>query len=294
MTIFDVAEPLLIDGGLSTQLESMGHDLHDPLWTARTLIERPDDITAAHRAFIAAGAGIVISASYQVSRRGFLAAGLTEADADRALWASVDAARAAGDALVAASVGPFGAIAHDGGEYRGNYGLSREELGAFHVERLRVLEAARPDLLAIETIPDADEAQAIVDVLGEDLPAWFSFTTADGVHVRAGQRLEDAVGIVAGHPAVQAVGINCSEPTVVGDAIARIRAVTDLPIVVYPNAGGTWDPATGTWHGPTTPVDEAVRSWVAAGAGIVGGCCGTSAVDIAAMAAALTGPSPAG
>lgn len=290
MTIFESTEPVLIDGGLSTQLESMGYDLNDPLWTARTLVERPMDITAAHSAFIDAGARVVISASYQVSRLGFIANGLSAHAADVALRASVAAARAAvgnSDVLVAASVGPFGAITHDGSEYRGNYPVTVDQLASFHDERLRVLASAEPDLLAIETIPDAREAEALMAVLGSDIPAWVSFTTADGRTMRAGQPLADAVAIVAGHPAVRAVGINCSEPTVVADAIAAIRSVTALPIVVYPNAGGSWDSGTGRWHGPRQSVQESVLAWVDAGALLVGGCCGTSAADIASMAQAL-------
>lgn len=281
---------IVIDGGLSTQLEAMGQSLTDSLWTARTLLADPDAVTAAHRAFVQAGAQVVISASYQVSRLGFGQAGLSPSAADQALVASVQAAlraTAGSDALVAASIGPYGAISHDGSEYRGDYGLDRAALARFHAERIEVLVQARPDLLAVETIPDADEARALAEVLPTDLPSWVCFTARDGATLRTGQPIEEAVAALAGHPGVMAVGINCTEPAHVPGLLHRIASVTDLPLVAYPNAGGSWDPATGSWVGPRQPIAEAVGAWVRAGARIVGGCCGTDARDIAVLAHAI-------
>ena len=281
--------PVLIDGGLSTQLEAMGHDVQDPLWTARVLVDHPEVVTAAHRAFHAAGAQVAITASYQVSRAGFRAVGLSDADADAALRASVSAARQAGCEIVAASIGPYGAITHDGAEYRGRYGRSIDELASFHAERIAVLVDAGPDLLAVETIPDADEMTAIVQVLQAhpDVPAWCSFTAADGAHLWAGQPIEDAVRIAASCPSVVAVGINCTAPEHGPELIVRVAATTTLPVIAYPNAGGAWDAATGTWAEPSTETAE-VSTWLDAGARIVGGCCGTDAVAIATFAQGLS------
>lgn len=169
----------IVDGGLSTQLEVMGYDISGPLWTGRALLEQPGAIEGAHRAFVEAGADVLITASYQVSRAGFIAAGLTADDADRCLLRSVEVARAAGapSTIVAASVGPYGAIGHDGAEYRGNYGLSARQLRDFHRPRIEILAGGSPDLLAIETIPDVREVEAIADILADFplLPAWLAF-----------------------------------------------------------------------------------------------------------------------
>lgn len=287
---------LVIDGGLSTQLESMGHELHDPLWTARALLDDPQAVARAHRAFVDAGARIVISASYQVSRLGFDAVGRDAAAADQALRASVEVARhatAGTEVLVAASVGPYGAIWHDGGEYRGNYGLDEGWLADFHAERIAILVDAGPDLLAVETIPDAVEARALARVLPMDLPAWVCFTAGDETALRAGQPIEEAIAAVADHPGVVAVGINCTEPMHVPGLLRRMRSVTDLPLMAYPNAGGSWDPVSGTWMGPRQPITEAALEWVQAGAKIVGGCCGTAADEIAVLARAFD-PRPSG
>ena len=281
---------IIIDGGMSTQLESMGHDISGTLWTARALLESPDAIVEAHRAFADAGADVLITASYQVSRQGFAEAGLTAQQADEALVRSVELARqASSTAQVAASVGPYGAILHDGSEYRGNYGLTREQLAEFHRERIGILAAAGPDFLAIETIPDVLEVQALADALeGNGIPAWITFSAKDAAHTCAGQPIEEAVSAAEAIPGITRVGINCTDPVFVPELIDRIRATTRLPVIVYPNAGGTWDSATGLWNGVT--VDDIARNaieWVEHGATWVGGCCGTDAKAIAAIRSAV-------
>lgn len=291
---------VVLDGGLSTQLEARGHVLDDPLWTGRVLVRDPAAVELAHRDFIGAGARVIVTASYQVSRSGFTAAGLGPQAADEALLASVGAARRATRAaapgttcLVAASIGPYGAILHDGSEYRGRYGVPRQALVEFHAERLAVLAQGRPDLLAVETIPDADEADALVEVLGQHpgLPAWMTFSAGDDATTCAGQPIEDAVHVASTAPSVVAVGINCTDPRHVSGLIRRMRVVTSLPIVVYPNAGGVWNPAESAWDvRPGVPFPSGlVDEWRGAGATAIGGCCGTDAGVIAALARQLSG-----
>lgn len=288
--------PIVLDGGLSTQLTAQGADISGSLWTGRALLEQPGAVRAAHAAFVRAGADVVITASYQLSRSGFEAAGLTGDDADRALTASTRVAREAvasvpgSRTLVAASVGPYGATLHDGSEYRGRYGLSRAALADFHRERLDVLVASAPDLLAVETIPDVDEAAALAVVLAEhpDLPAWVSFSATDGARTCAGQPIEEAAAAVADVGSVVAVGVNCTDPRYVEELVGRLRSASGLSVVAYPNAGGTWDAVTERWAGETAEPEGAlasavVQSWRAAGASAVGGCCGTDARTVAAL-----------
>ncbi|GAB3998451.1 hypothetical protein GCM10029992_24270 [Glycomyces albus] len=113
---------------------------------------------------------------------------------------------------MAASVGPYGATLADGSEYRGRYGLSSVELAAWHRPRLEALAEAGPDVLALETIPDVDEAEALVGLVAElGLPAWLTYTVAGG-RTRAGQRLETAFALAAGVEPIVAVGVNCCSP----------------------------------------------------------------------------------
>ena len=288
-----VRVPLAIDGGMSTELEQQGCRLEGSLWTAQALLDDPGLIEAAHKAYVDAGAGVVITASYQISRTGFVEAGLTAEDADRALRASIEVARKAVEGtqtLVAASVGPYGAILHDGSEYKGNYGKTVEELRAFHVERLGVLLSANPDLLAIETIPDALEAEALVAALAEfpSAIAWMSFTIGPDGKLWAGQSLAEAARFAASSPAIAAIGVNCVDPALVSAAIAEIRSVTSLPVVIYANGGGIWNSETGIWENAAADALVAYSAeWVKQGASLIGGCCGTHAGDIRQLAAAL-------
>ena len=171
----DMDRVTVLDGGLSTALEARGADLGGALWTARLLADEPERIAEAHREFYLAGAQVATTASYQVSVEGLVAAGHDEAGARALVTRSVTLAREVRDELaddrpgllVAASVGPYGAFLADGSEYRGRYGVPAARLRDFHAPRLELLAAAGPDLLAVETIPDSDEAEVLVPLLDD-------------------------------------------------------------------------------------------------------------------------------
>lgn len=289
-----LTRPLVLDGGLSTALEQQGADLSGALWTARLLGEEPERIAAAHRAFFLAGAQVATTASYQGSLDGLRAAGYDDATARRLVALSVRIARdvrdeLGSDLLVAASVGPYGAFLADGSEYRGRYGVPATRLRDFHAPRLELLAAAGPDLLAVETIPDTDEAEVLVALLDEiGVPAWFSYSVR-GTTTCAGQPLADAYAVLAGCRAVVAAGVNCSEQGDVLGAVTAAVAATGRPAVAYPNLGGSWDAEAKQWaYGD--PIDlDLLDGWVEAGAALVGGCCGTGPADVSALAARVSG-----
>ncbi|MEW2060331.1 homocysteine S-methyltransferase [Streptomyces sp. NPDC007002] len=277
------AGPVLLDGGLSNQLEAQGCDLSDALWSARLLADAPEQVEAAHLAYLRAGARVLITASYQATFEGFGRYGLDRAGTEGLLARSVKLARSAADAArragpgretwVAASVGPYGAMLADGSEYRGRYGLSVRELERFHRPRVAALAAAGPDVLALETVPDLEEAEAMVRVAEETgLPYWLSYSVAGG-RTRAGQPLEEAFAVAAGRESVLAVGVNCCDPDEVREAVEQAVAVTGRPAVVYPNSGEGWDAGAREWTGRGTFDPGRVRSWTRAGARLVGGCC---------------------
>jgi homocysteine S-methyltransferase len=278
---------------MATALEARGHDLSDALWSARLLIDAPAEITAVHRSFFRAGADIAITASYQASFDGLAARGVDRAGAARLLRRSVELARDAAACTddrrrwVAASVGPYGAALADGSEYRGRYGLSVAALRAWHRPRMEVLASAGPDLLALETVPDVDEAEALVDaVAGLGVPAWLSYSI-DGDRTRAGQPLADAFAVAADVPEIVAVGVNCCAPADVPAAVAQAREITGKPVIAYPNSGEGWDARARGWTGPSSFAAAEAKRWVADGARIVGGCCRVGTADIARLAEAL-------
>ena len=88
---------LISDGGLATELEARGHDLSDALWSARLLVDDPDEITKVHVAFFRAGAMVATTASYQASFDGFASRGMGRDDATRLIRRSVGLAKAARD-----------------------------------------------------------------------------------------------------------------------------------------------------------------------------------------------------
>ncbi|QCW50210.1 homocysteine S-methyltransferase [Nocardioides dongxiaopingii] len=283
----------ILDGGLSTALEELGADLGSALWTARLVRDDPARVVAAHRAYFEAGAEVATAASYQASVPSLVAAGHDEAEARRLVVAAVELARVARDEAtdtlrtglrVAASVGPYGAVLADGSEYRGRYGRTARELRDFHGPRLELLASAGPDLLAVETVPDLDEAAVLVPLLDEiGIPAWFGYVVR-GTTTAAGQPLEEAYAVLRGSTSLVAAGVNCSAPGDVLHAVTTSVAVTGLPGVVYPNRGGTWNSATREWEGAGGLDLDLVDAWVDAGARLVGGCCGTAPSDIAALA----------
>ncbi|MEE1941171.1 homocysteine S-methyltransferase [Streptomyces sp. TRM 70361] len=291
--------PLVLDGGLSNQLAAQGCDLSGELWSARLLADDPAQIEAAHAAYARAGARVLITGSYQASRAGFARRGLGPAGADALLCRSVALARAAAarategaadrPVWVAASVGPYGAVLADGGEYRGRYGLTTAELERFHRPRIEALAAAGPDVLALETVPDTAEAEALLRAAkGCGVPVWLSYTVAGG-RTRAGQPLADAFALAADDDQVIAAGVNCCDPREAGLAVRLAARTTGKPVVAYPNSGEGWDAAHGTWTGEAAFDPAAARAWVGDGARLVGGCCRVGPAEIARLARVLEG-----
>lgn len=284
--------PWPIDGGLSGELEKRGHDLSDKLWSARLLRDEPSAVAEVHQDYVDAGARVLITASYQASRQGFAAFGLSESQADELMRLSITLAKevsqkASHKVWVAASVGPYGAVLGGGQEYVGNYGVSHEDLVKFHEERIAVLASANPDLFACETIPDLDEVEALLEVLAKypHIPAWITMSAKDGEHTCAGQDIAALARAVAHHPNIVAIGVNCTKPEFVSSLFTKLSAVTNLPLVVYPNAGRVWDGEGRCWigEGHTTLPEVIVKEWADLGAKLIGGCCGLGPDAISAL-----------
>jgi S-methylmethionine-dependent homocysteine/selenocysteine methylase len=115
------------------------------------------------------------------------------------------------------------------------------ELAAWHRPRLEALAEAGPDVLALETVPDTDEAEALMTAIaGLGIPAWLSYTIASGAdpcRAVAGRGVRGRRRCAGGGGR----GVNCCTPADVPMAIAAAREVTGKPVIVYPNSGETWD-----------------------------------------------------
>ena len=288
----------VLDGGLATELEARGHDLSGKLWSARLLAEEPEAIAGVHRAFFEAGAQVATTASYQASFEGFADVGYDRATALRLLRRSVTLAQNVRDevrpqdGLVAASIGPFGAVLADGSEYRGDYGLTVDELRAFHQPRLETLAMTGADLFALETIPCLAEVEALCAELdGNGHPAWLSLTTRGG-RTAAGESLTEAFAMAAEVEEIVALGVNCCAPADVAVALVAAREVTTKPLLAYPHTGQSWNAATREWEGTSTFHLPLVGQWRRSGAKLFGGCCRVTPADIAQLAGALAEVTP--
>jgi homocysteine S-methyltransferase len=287
------SSPIILDGGLATELEARGYNLSDRLWSARLLVDAPEAIREVHYDYLVAGADCIISASYQGTIEGFMSRDLGKQEAIDLLELSVELAIEARDRfwadpsnridrvkpIVAASVGPYGAYLADGSEFTGDYELGEVGLLKFHRERWQILSSTRADILACETIPSMTEARALGQLADQTAaqPLWMSFSCRDGFHISDGTLLAEVLGVLEPIENIIAVGINCTAPGYIPSLIAEAKTVTQKLIVVYPNSGEEYDPVHRQWTGDpdTTTYAAASRQWLAAGASLIGGCCRT-------------------
>ena len=299
--------PLILDGGLATELEADGFDLNHPLWSAKVLIETPDAVRAVHSRFLEAGADCIISATYQASFPGLARYGLSDKESERLFRFAVelaaeernrfwrDSANREGRQrpLIAASVGPYGAFLADGSEYTGDYQADDAALATFHWRRLDVLARAGADLLAIETIPSAREGRVLrrlLERLDDPPAAWISFTCQDDALLSDGTPVEEIAAEFTDCGRVAWVGVNCTGARRLAELIPKFRAASGKPVVAYPNGDGRWDPVRKVWETPAETADlpQLALEWRRLGATVIGGCCRTRPADIRAIRGALT------
>ncbi|MDA1029404.1 MAG: homocysteine S-methyltransferase [Bacteroidetes bacterium] len=290
--------PLLLDGGLSNELERLGCNLNQGLWSAKLLESNPEAIILAHLSYLEAGARCIITSSYQATLPGFMALGYDKPSASELILKSVQLAAEArrrflssyphaSRPLIAASIGPYGAFLADGSEYKGNYGISDQELRDFHEPRIDLLAQSTADVFACETIPSFQEAAVLSKILEKvNKPAWVSFSCKDGKHIRDGTPIEKCASLFANHSSVFAVGVNCTSPQFISELIQSIKLKSgDKKIVVYPNSGAVYHAESKTWTGLSdlSSCEAMVEEWMDLGADIIGGCCGIGPQQIKAM-----------
>ncbi|XP_053178856.1 homocysteine S-methyltransferase YbgG [Scomber japonicus] len=304
--------PLILDGGLATELEAQGAELQgDPLWSARLLHTNPQFIRDAHYRFLLSGADVITTATYQASISGFINHLDVSSECARELLMSgvhvaketverfVSDSHSTGQRypMVAGSVGPYGASLHNGSEYTGAYGeqMSIEELKVWHRPQVDCLAAAGADLIAFETIPSIKEAEALVELLREfpNSKAWLSFSCKDGKCISDGSSFTDAVQIANRSKQLVAVGVNCCPPTLVEPLLDSARSLLspDMCWVVYPNSGEEWDTEQGWQTSGETSVSipQLSHTWKKQGAAFIGGCCRIGPAQIAELKQQLKG-----
>ncbi|HMG87091.1 MAG TPA: bifunctional homocysteine S-methyltransferase/methylenetetrahydrofolate reductase [Terracidiphilus sp.] len=283
--------PVLADGAMGTVLYARGifiNRCYDEL-----NLSDPNLILSIHEEYLQAGAEILETNTFGANRfrltRHGLASKVAEINA-----AGVKVARQAvdhllekqaGTAYVAGSIGPLGVRL----EPLGKIGL--DEARAAFAEQIRALADAGVDLLIIETMPalnEAREALLAAEETAPDLPVLVMVTVDDESNCLDGSSPQQAAALLTEWGA-DAIGVNCSTgPSTVLTAIEAMRSATTLPLAAMPNAGMPRAiEGRNIYLCSPEYMASFARKAIAAGAQIVGGCCGTTPNHIRAMRSAM-------
>jgi homocysteine S-methyltransferase len=283
--------PVLADGAMGTVLYARGvfiNRCYDEL-----NLSDPNLILSIHEDYLQAGAEIIETNTFGANRfrltRHGLASKVAEINAAgvRLARQAVDhlKEKQAGTAFVAGSIGPLGVRL----EPLGKTGL--DEARAAFAEQIRALADAGVDILSIETMPalnEAREALLAAEETAPHLPVLVMVTVDDDSNCLDGSSPAQAAALLTEWGA-GAIGVNCSTgPATVLTAIEAMRPATDLPIAAMPNAGMP-RAVEGRNIYLCSPEYMAsfARKAIAAGAQIVGGCCGTTPNHTRAMRSSM-------
>ena len=274
--------PLLLDGALGTEIERRGGDARLPLWSARALLEDPGLVRRIHCDYAAAGAEVLVADTFRTQSRALARGGLAERAAELT-------ARAVGLAREAAAGAPgpcwlAGSAPTLEDCYRPDLVPDEECLRREHAAHAENLRSAGVDAVFAETLNTIREARAATAAARETgLPVVTSFVCGPEARLLSGEPLAAALD-ASGEAGALAVGVNCLPPRAV-DACLPVLARSGIPFVVYANLGEPM--ADGGFRrtdagSPEALAREAER-WLEAGAGGVGGCCGTTPDHVAAL-----------
>jgi S-methylmethionine-dependent homocysteine/selenocysteine methylase len=279
--------PLVLDGATGTELERRGVACELPLWSAGALIDAPDVVMSIHQEYVEAGADIIVANTFRTNPRTLRRAGRL-ADGAALNVMAVDLARRAvgrGDVIVAASVAPVEDCYHP--ERVPSVPVLADE----HNRMLNWLVRAAPDFILIETMNTGSEARAAaLAATGCKLPFAVSFVVREDGNLLSGESLDKAVAAVAPLRPL-AIGINCVPARGLTGLLGHLRSLTDRPLMAYGQVGNPRPiPGWSYSHG-AEPAEYAAcaRSWLEAGASIVGGCCGTGPGHIRALRSVVAG-----
>ncbi len=276
--------PLLLDAAMGTELERRGASTRLPLWSARALLECPELVLAIHREEVAAGAEILTANTFRTHRRTLAREGLEARSAELtrvAVSLARQAAREAGRAVfVAGSLSPLEDC------YRPDLVPAGEALEREHAVQAESLAAAGVDGILVETQNTVRELAAATRwARATGLPVIASMITDGQGHLLSGEPIEEAVGSLASLR-LEALSINCVPARrLAADLALLARAAPGVPLAAYGNLGPPSGEDKTVFAETVSPEDYAAlaRDWLASGARIVGGCCGTTPAHTAAL-----------
>ena len=278
--------PVLLDGATGSNLRAAGMPVGVP--PERWVLDHPSALLDLQRAYVDAGSRILMAPTFSANRPALDRFGLAgELGALNAALVGLTREAAGGRALVAGDLSTLGQPLEPLGP------ISYGEAYDVYREQMEALAEAGADLLAVETLMGIDEAAAALDAAGAvcGLPVLCSFSVeADGTVPFGGTALEAL--LTAQELGASAVGVNCSVgPDQLESVIRAVRAAVEIPVIAKPNAGlpvmdeagqAHYSMGSGEFAGYTCILAEA-------GAGVLGGCCGTTPDYIRQLKEALNG-----
>ena len=272
---------LVLDGGMGTMLQARGLQLGGvpELWN----LEKPEDITAIHRAYVEAGSDVVYANTFGANRLKMARTGHT---VQELIPAAIRNARNSGAKYVALDIGPIGHMLEPTGT------LSFEE--AFDIFREEIEAGKDADLIVFETMSDLLEVRAgllAAREYGEGKPVFVTMSFEENGRTFTGCSISSMALTLEGLGA-DAIGVNCSlGPEELVPIVEELCKWTNLPVIVKPNAGLP-DPVTNTYNFTPEKFGVCMRKFAELGAVILGGCCGTTPAHIAAVSEMLKTQKP--
>ena len=288
---------VVIDGGTGTEIQRRGVAMDSDTWCAEANRTAPHTVAAVHRAYIDAGAEMVIANTFATSPLLFSHAGRSDevADLDRRAVALAREA-AAGRVPVAGSISTMRPVVAGSDRNRLAVTWTEAEARRMYEAKATTLVEAGADLLVMEMMRDTDYARwATEAALATGVPVWVGVSVEragpDGSLVGWGRPDCPAEAVIEGLAALgpDLMAVMHSSVADTGPALDLVRARFGGPVGAYPESGHFTMP---DWvFADLTPAElvEATAGWVAAGATLVGGCCGITPDHIAALAAAAPG-----
>ena len=275
--------PFLMDGATGTELQKRGMPLG--ACTEQWALEHPEALLELQRAYVEAGARVLVTPTLGANRGALEKFGLAgRVEEYNVRLAGLTRQAAAGHALVAGDLGPTLHAIPPYGE------TPFEMLVGFYAEQAAALERAGVDLFLVESVMAMAEARAAVLGIresGSRRPILVTCYCDEEGRTPSGTDVL-ACAIVMQGMGVTAFGLNCVDPAVAEEQLARLHLYTDLPLIAEPSAGLP-DLASGKPDYPDNADAFARRTpqWAAAGVRIFGGCCGTAPAHIAALGRAM-------
>jgi S-methylmethionine-dependent homocysteine/selenocysteine methylase len=275
---------ILLDGAMGTELQRRGADTRLPLWSARALLESPELVSAIHREEVAAGAEVLTANTFRTHRRTLATALLAKKGrelTDLALRLAREATKAAGRVVfVAGSLSPLEDC------YRPDLVPENAALEREHREQAEALASAGADVILLETHNTVRELVAGARAAKETgLPFIASMVTDGTGRLLSGEPIENALHALEPFEP-DALSVNCVPARRLAlDLLRLAESAGDLPLAAYGNLGLPADDRGWEFTDELSPEAYAgyAHKWVAAGARIVGGCCGTTPAHTRAM-----------